>query len=373
MRERLQGAAPYILIAILAFAGTHVFLKSEVGTSFIARLQGDERTVASLLRTDPCPSDAASSLDCWDAYYQALLEQYGSHVALFELKGRYESGGPVKGDISNGVNYPRLFCHTLLHPIGEAAAKEYGSIASAYQNGDTFCRAGYYHGVLEGVFGEDDAEELLSKLDSICKEVEGKERYSYVYFSCVHGIGHGLMAFFYHDLFESLEACGRLSMEWEQSSCYGGVFMENVISDSPDEPSKYLKRDDPLYPCNAVEDKYRHQCYLMQTSHMLDLYDGGFDHVFDECSEIEEKYRITCYQSLGRDASGWSYGSPEDVLGYCAEARTQEQNIQCLIGAAVDFIQSVGAEAARDLCKRGDTEEAQKLCSEAVEYQLSLL
>ncbi|MEK7509929.1 MAG: hypothetical protein AAB605_04455 [Patescibacteria group bacterium] len=259
-----------------------------------------------------------------------------------------------------------------MHPIGEAAAKEYGSVARAYARGDTFCRAGYYHGVLEGVFGEEGAEWLLTHLDSICEDIEGKERYSYSYFSCVHGVGHGLMAYFDHELFESLEGCDKLSGAWEQSTCYGGVFMENVISDSPDEPSKFLKRDDPLYPCNAVDDVYRYQCYLMQTSHMLTLFDGDFGKVFDACASVEEKYRTTCYQSLGRDASGWSFGSQEDVLVYCENGRTSEQKTYCLVGAAVDFIQSSGAEAARALCQRGDA-EARKTCSEAVEYQLRSL
>lgn len=361
MLQRTYRVVPYILIATLAFVGTYTFLASELGTSFRTFLLGDEHMIASLVAIDPCPGDAASSLDCWDEYYQKLLDTYGSHVTLFELKSRYEGGG-----------YPRLFCHTILHEIGGKAGEEYGNVADAYAKGDTFCRSGYYHGVLEGIFGEDAGGEILAQLDSLCTEVNGKERYSYDYYACVHGIGHGLMAYFAHDLFDTLDGCDKLTGEWEQSSCYGGVFMENVISNSEDSPSKFLKDDDPLYPCNVVEDQYRYQCYLMQTSYMLVIFDGDFGKAFDTCAAIEEKYRVPCYQSLGRDASGWSYGSPENVRIYCGSGRTSEQKGHCLVGAAVDFIQSVGAEAARDLCKRGDP-EAQAMCSKAVEYQLSSL
>lgn len=354
----MRRFAIYGFIALAAFLITYIFLSSESGKTLLAQMQGAEQEAAYLLRSDPCEADQ-SSYDCWEGYYQRIIADHGSRVALLDLKGRYEQGG-----------YPRLYCHTLLHPIGEAAGHEYGNVAGAYAKGETFCRSGYYHGVLEGLFGEEDSGALLSNLDSLCADVKGKERYSYDYFSCVHGIGHGLMAYFDHELFESLEGCDRLTGEWEQSSCHGGVFMENVISDMPDEPSKFLKRGDPLYPCNAVADKYRAQCYLMQTSHMLTVYDGDFGKVFDACSRVEEKYRVPCYQSLGRDASGWSYGSIDQAVAYCAQGGTDEQISECLAGAGVDFIQSQGAEAARELCKRkenGDT------CSQAVEQSLGTL
>ncbi|OGG58570.1 hypothetical protein A2765_02495 [Candidatus Kaiserbacteria bacterium RIFCSPHIGHO2_01_FULL_56_24] len=359
--------APYLAILLLAFALTVGILSTGWGSDILLRFskelsfRSDGGKVSQLASTDPCPADAAADLDCWDGYYKTLLEKYGSHVALFELKTRYARGG-----------YPRLFCHTLLHPIGEKAGEEYGNVADAYAVGDPFCRSGYYHGVLEGIFGEDGSGKLLTQLDTLCAQVKGKEKYSYDYFACVHGVGHGLMAYFDHDLFQSLSGCDKLSGQWEQSSCYGGVFMENVISDSEDSPSKFLKRDDAVYPCNAVDDTYRYQCYLMQTSHMLTVYDGDFGKVFDACSTVEEKYRVPCYQSLGRDASGWSYGVADDARAYCAFGRTNEQKAQCLAGAAVDFIQSSGTDAARQLCEKGDT-EVRRACSDAVEYQLGSL
>jgi len=367
MSRSFRRVTSYVLIVLAAFFVSTLFLSTQRGVHALQRIvatlpfaENDTEVVMRLTATDPCPADIAKDLDCWDGYYGKLLDRYGSYVALLDLKSRYEGGG-----------YPRLFCHTILHEIGETAGREYSSVAEAYTYGDPFCRSGYYHGVLEGVFGEEGGEKLLSKLDSLCEDVEGKDRYSYDYFACVHGVGHGLMAYFYHDLFKSLASCDRLTGEWEQSSCYGGVFMENVISNTPEEPSKFLKQDDPLYPCNAVEDKYRAQCYLMQTSHMLDIYDGDFARVFDTCSSVEEKYRIPCYQSVGRDASGWSYGSVDDVLGYCGEGNA-EQAAQCLAGAAADFIQAQGADDARALCEKGDS-YARKVCTDSLESQLKSL
>lgn len=351
----------YLAIVLLAFGATYFFLRSDWGSSIVTFVMSDESRVAQLLQANPCSGEKDSSFSCWNSYYENLIQTYGPRVALLELKGRYEAGG-----------YPRLFCHTLLHPIGEAAGTKYGSVAEAYKYGDPFCRSGYYHGVLEGIFGEEGGDDLLASLDSLCAEVNGKERYSYDYFACVHGVGHGLMSFFDHDIFQSLSGCDLLTGDWEQSSCYGGVFMENIVSNTPEEPSKYLKENDLLYPCNAIAGKYQEECYQMQTSHMLAKLDGDFAKTFKLCASIEEQNRIFCYQSIGRDASGWSYGSAETALLFCMQGATVEQRTECIVGAAADFIQSTSADAAREVCARVP-QESRERCSTNVESQIQML
>ena len=292
---------------------------------------------------DAYTCDDQGTITCTKGYYRALIDKEGAIFALQDLKIRHDAGGAA-----------RTFCHPLLHVIGEAAGKEFKSVSKAYLYGETFCRSGYYHGVLEGIFGEESKGELLGKLNTFCADTRGKNEYSYDYFSCVHGIGHGLMAYLDHDLFESLKGCDRLTGAWEQSSCYGGVFMENVISDSGEMPSRFLKKDDALYPCTTVGEKYRYQCYLMQTSHVLSLNGGDFESAFTKCTGVESAYRVACFQSLGRDASGWSYGEIETARAYCELGKTDEAREQCLIGAAVDLIQSEGIEKARMLCEVSD-------------------
>ena len=46
---------------------------------------------------------------------------------------------------------------------------------------------------------------------------------------CVHGIGHGLMAWTSYELNDALEICKELSEGVNQRSCYSGIFMENVV------------------------------------------------------------------------------------------------------------------------------------------------
>jgi hypothetical protein len=344
-------------IVLVTCAITHGVLTTPIGMQFLAYAGMRDEVVSYLVRTVPCED----SYECWSAYYARVIEEYGSRVALFDLKHRYSEDGT-----------PHLFCHTFLHTIGEAAGREYASVAAAYTQGDPFCRSGYYHGVLEGVFGEEGGDQLLTNLDGLCAEIDGKDRYSYDYFACVHGIGHGLMAYFDHEMFASLEACDLLNGAWEQSSCHGGVFMENIMSDTTENPSRFLSRDDPLYPCTAVGDQYRAQCYLMQTSHMLTIFDGDFKKVFSVCAGVEEKYRTSCYQSVGRDASGRSGGSTVEAFRMCWEGSASEARRECLIGAAVDFIQSIGPDGARELCGAADADTA-RACIAALERHIQSL
>lgn len=330
--------------------------KFEITSDMLSRTHADRPLrVPGFDSAQPCISE--DEAQCWRRFYDAIVARYGSVKALHDLAARYEEGG-----------YPRYFCHALLHDIGAAAGREYGDVGAAYQHGLTFCRAGYYHGVLEGIFGEDVGGVFLNNLDSVCASMQGKERYSYNYFSCVHGIGHGLMAYFGHDVFDSLEGCRKLSGEWEQQSCWGGVFMENVISDSPETPSRYLSAQDLLYPCTEVPDAMKSQCYAMQSSHVLAQNGGDFSEAFVLCGSVESKHQTTCYESIGRDASGWSYGSASRVAELCRESLTREGSGACIRGAAIDFIQSVGFEEARALCVEAEVGEA--LCREVVEWHI---
>jgi hypothetical protein len=224
-------------------------------------------------------------------------------------------------------------------------------VAEAYIHGDSFCWSGYYHGVLEGVVARIGRQKVPDALNNICDGIVGKSSYSFDYYNCVHGLGHGVMAYTQDELFDSLKLCDRIFGTWEQSSCYSGVFMENVIVDNKNHFTKYLKPEDPLYPCDAVDAKYKGTCYLMQTSYMLKVTAGNFSKVFELCSQLEDAYRSTCYQSLGRDASGRSSSDVTTTKNTCELGKNSEQQSNCMIGAVKDFISYFHSDTqAKQLC-----------------------
>ncbi|HYV33301.1 MAG TPA: hypothetical protein VE973_00430, partial [Candidatus Limnocylindria bacterium] len=284
---------------------------------------------------------ASSDFSCYDNYYSSLVMQKGVDAAFVDLKKRYEENA-----------YVRSQCHPITHVIGNAAVKLYPDVSKAYTHGDGFCWSGYYHGVMEGIVGQIGKKAVATQLNTICADIPGKASYSFDYYNCVHGLGHGLMAITENDLFGALRTCDNLEGSWEKGSCYGGVFMENVIADGKDHSTKYLKPSDPLYPCDAVDQNYKGSCYLMQTSYMLTLNGGDFKKVFDLCATADKGYETVCYQSLGRDASGRSISNAETTKATCELGNGFEPQVNCIIGAVKDFISYYHSDVqAKHLCE----------------------
>lgn len=309
-----------------------------------------------------CPDAEASHFDCYEGYYTKLVREQGVKEAFVDLRGRY------------GQNpYVLSQCHPLTHVIGRVATSKYKDVAEAYTHGDSFCWSGYYHGVLEGVIGKIGRRELGNRLNGICADLPGKASYNFDYFNCVHGLGHGLMAYTQDELFDALKLCDRLDGSWERESCYSGVFMENVIVDNKNHFTKYLKPSEPLYPCNAVDEKYKTPCYLMQTSYMLKITNGDFLKVFGYCAKAEEAFRPTCYQSLGRDASGRSASNIEITRQTCELGKTLEQRSNCVIGAVKDIISYFHSDVqAKQFCE-AVAEELRDTCRTTQESYVKTL
>lgn len=287
-----------------------------------------------------CEGLDAQDFDCYEAYYSAVVRDTSVADAFADLRSRYDTNAYVKAQ-----------CHPLAHVIGHAAIEKYPTVSEAYTHGDSFCWSGYYHGALEGVIAKMGRANVPNELNTICADIPGKERYSFDYFNCVHGLGHGLMAYTNDELFEALSLCDRLEGTWEKRSCYGGVFMENVIIDNTNHVTKYLKPEDPIYPCNAVADTYKTDCFLMQTSYMLKATGNDYRKVFALCSGVGDGYRQTCYQSLGRDASGQNSSNAEITKARCLLGTDEEQQANCVNGAVKDFISYFrGFEEARAFC-----------------------
>ncbi len=285
-------------------------------------------------------SDIMEQYDCYNKFYVELVRMRGSTAAMEHIKAKYNAGDP----------FFRSQCHQLTHMVGRAATDKYATVSEAYTHGDSFCWSGYYHGVMEGIVSKMGGD-VANRLDSICSDIPGKAQYTFDYYNCVHGLGHGVMYILNNEVIESLKLCDNLTGWWEQSSCHGGVFMENIIADEVNHKSKYISKVDPQYPCNIVDAKYKTTCYLMQTSHMLILVDGNFEKVFLQCEEVPEEYRNTCYQSLGRDASGRSVSSVAQTRISCMLGQNADAIKYCFRGAVMDFIAYHHSDVqAKELC-----------------------
>ena len=241
-------------------------------------------------------------------------------------------------------------CHRIAHTMGSAAlASLDGNVSEAFARGSASCWSGYYHGILERAFtGVSSRDEMGAAARRLCSDLEEGSS-TFLLYQCVHGLGHGLMIRTGYDLPFSLSICDRLATEWDQTSCTGGVFMEN-ISTSYGVKSKWVRDDDGVYPCPVMKERHKLYCYLMVTSRVNELNGYDWKKTAETCARVERDWVSTCFESYGRDASGFSRQNPREVDRICRFAKSYA--VSCVYGAARDMTSNyANGRRASELCK----------------------
>ncbi len=240
-------------------------------------------------------------------------------------------------------------CHRIAHTIGAASLQHHdGDVGTALAEGNGICASGYYHGLLEWKLADVPKDEVASVARTVCEQTKSTSS-SFVYYQCVHGLGHGLMLYTLYDLPGALRLCHRLGTNFDRVSCSGGVFMENQQS-SYGITSPWLKQDNPLYPCGIVSRSDKTYCYLLVTSQILPRVGWDWKKTADWCRKSEEGFVELCFQSYGRDASGSSRQDPAKTRALCANAGSGEE--QCIFGAVRDFLNTDPSDlGAARLCE----------------------
>jgi hypothetical protein len=307
---------------------------SSRSTGKVAPFKPDDKTVAGCEREQAGPA-------CFRQAFANIAFRSGPKKAL-TLLGQDDLSVPaVHAD-----------CHQISHAVGHGGLAHFkGNPAQALAHGAMTCNSGYYHGVIERAFAGVPREQVTRIARGLCtgRAVTKEE---FLLYQCVHGLGHGLMIYSGLDLPWSLKTCDRLQTDFDRVSCTGGVFMQNLMPGMG--TTRYLRKNDPLYPCNAVAERHKVYCYLMVTSRILSLDGYNWRKTAVWCRRSERGWVATCFQSYGRDASGVSEYQPKRTIQLCLEAGKDAG--ECLYGASRDYGNNYagGPQAAR-LCNLSPT------------------
>ena len=179
---------------------------------------------------------------------------------------------------------------------------------------------------------------------------------TFLLYQCIHGLGHGLMIYTGYDLPLSLNDLQEpRGTEFDKISCSGGVFMEN-FSSSYGVTSKYLRKNDPIYPCNdKISDPYKVQCYGLVTANLLRT--TGYDQkkTAAGCKRSEPEWVGTCFESFGRDVSGIAGRSAAKARASCRLAGKRARRERLPVRRrARDRQLRRGARARRALLRAGE-------------------
>ena len=268
----------------------------------------------------------------------ALLEQfvrdYGPAATVALLK---------QAELATGRD-----CHNAAHEAGRVAYEAFGPAAFVLSGHE--CQAGSMHGATEALFADRGTARLAEDVNAVCSSAPNP----FVLHQCLHGIGHGLMAWTTYEIHEALELCNVIGNTSGRGSCYSGVFMENVVgglSGLMGHQTEYLSADDPHFPCDVIAPRYAPDCYFYQTSHMLYVFGGDHASVAGECDRLTGRSRTLCFGSYGRDVGAATRGDPAGAVRLCNHAPAGADRVQCISGAVQDrFWEPTGAAEALQMC-----------------------
>jgi hypothetical protein len=304
---------------------TAVLLK-DIKPEFSTLSQRQPAEIYSNCEVRSAPSE---KFDCYGSVFAVYMKNNGGRKTLELLDTLQRMGG-----------YIQTNCHPLSHRVGNIALYVYETVPKAVPEYIPVCHSGYYHGLLEEYLAT--AESYEKGVAEVCGTTQTQIYFNW--FQCTHGLGHGVMQFRDNEVPQALKDCDIIDVANNgREICYAGVFMENITTDEKTgHPAKYIKKEDPIYPCNGVEDKYRSACYFLSSSQILKINGWNFPETFKVCDGAEEKYRFLCYQSLGRDVSGSTQRNNQRVKELCDLGSTAFARTECYFGAVRDYINEVG-------------------------------
>jgi len=303
-----------------------VSLKSEtsaVNTASQKSDPSDSKKISEAIRR--CRADADPG-KCLDIFFREFLKTKTTAAALYEIDALSQKDESV-----------RLGCHEVVHAIGRETFLKEKTVHDSFAACNQTCHSGCYHGAMERFLRGDDDTPAEERAHISRREIEQKVKGACasndpinLRFQCLHGLGHAVMFYFDYDLKGALSLCSRLDSSWDQSSCYGGVFMENVHSATPEK--RYLSKTDFHFPCNAIDEKYRSDCYVMQTTRMAEM-GLAKAQIIAECGKAGT-YRLNCLQSLGRDSSNdVRLGKGRVIAELCESVSDVDGKYACMRGA----------------------------------------
>ncbi|HEU4886096.1 MAG TPA: hypothetical protein VFT45_27910 [Longimicrobium sp.] len=365
-----------------------------------------------------CGSRFRNKQACVERTLVALIDQTGIGRTMEVL----DSLVIVDGDV-------RANAHALAHGLGIAAYRTPETMAATFAACPPTQMSGCYHGVVQGYFLSLARQGRLpgtAELDVMCEPHRGT---TFLFFQCAHGMGHGLMAVHDNHVPMSLDACDLATDNFIRTSCYGGVFMENVVrvthphhtaeghagtqahdghdaqpadphaahgaasAAGHDEhaghaagqqaqamqhaPWQPLNRNDPLYPCNAVAPKYQDACYMMQTSAILYFNGSDVAATGRACESAPAAMVSVCFGSLGRDITALAAQNHARSLELCGRTAGQaggRGQLWCTLGVVQNLV-NVAANPDEGLrfCRIVTGGDAKSQCYRAVGEMISTL
>lgn len=336
-KKQLSTFALVALLAVaLGFGAAAIFFRKNADNQIIPQNTGVSGPISSsnIESVEECFSKSPNEQQkCFDDFMAEYFKGRTTKQVLADIESARSTNTSIEND-----------CHPIVHAVGRETYKLTGNIGDAFQACDQTCHSGCYHGVMERLFYSDKEltdnythltyEDMKDKIPGICNKDKFKDPSNAVIFQCLHGVGHAILYTLDYNLDDALKSCDLFTTDYDRSSCYGGVIMENVTAF--DKKKRDLKADDPLYPCSRLDVKYKSDCFLMQTSIMSE-YGLDYPQIVAECNKADQ-FKGQCFVSMGRDLSNFVRTGQTDYVVQACETTAGAGWQSCMDGALYALI-----------------------------------
>jgi len=341
LTSRLQFLILFSLLLVLAVGSLH-FAPLSV-QEWVQDISEAEKSYPELAELN----GTTWSLQKYQTYFRELSEEKGALYAAEVLN---------EAKLAPGIDY-----HLLGHTVGDMLYKQKGIAAmalctSAFRNACS-------HSVAIDIIRE-HGEGSLPEIGKVCEKAPGGRS---AYALCFHGLGHGVLAYTGYELERAVEMCKQVGTATynfrEYPECVGGAIME-IITGVHDpvawqkQKVKYLKMDDPLFPCNSemIAKEAKPICLIFLTPHLFDVASNGprrmdadvFEKAMSYCELLPpdaNEQRRSCYSGFGKEYVVIAQGRDirnvgeakkealEQSLAWCALAGNSAGELACNSGA----------------------------------------
>jgi hypothetical protein len=281
-----------------------------------------------------------------------------------------------------------LLGHPLAHALGYAIRSTPATATKLLTECDDRYQSGCYHGLLQRYF---DARMGIPIAQSVlvapCDGLRGTAE-QFRLFDCLHGTGHGLMMYRSYDVNASLKDCDRLTSDWDQRSCYGGVFMEYDMGvrmqsfgdgkfgmhrhSMPSKSVVLFHPKDLHYPCDVTPTRYQLACYELQPDLILPAVHQDYERAAEVCDGArEQRLMRACYLGLGRNASGAAAFQYAGIIKRCA--KSSAEGLPFCYAGAVRTLAYAPSELQRGIgfCQSLPRGDSRAQCWDGVGLQIS--
>ncbi|HSW47838.1 MAG TPA: hypothetical protein VLG67_02045 [Candidatus Saccharimonadales bacterium] len=262
--------------------------------------------------------------------------------------------------IKNGVEVGNG--HMLAHIVGNEAFNKYG-FKGVYVCDSSHFGYGCIHGVTEEMLlrkGKDGIKEIESEC---VKHWLPKEKVAFS--GCIHGAGHGLLAWRALDVHKALLDCDMFTRD--AYDCYDGVFMEysrSAVSNS-------LDQNEIWKICNGLPEKFQMQCAKNQIIFFKKNFNIDYSKFIKICEIAPNRINYeNCIVGMGQNAGTESLGRYNDVNKICKLLLDTKSYNTCILNASksIAFHQFENwQDTTQKLCNTISEDSGKKSCLFAIE------